>query len=48
MKEIKRNTYLYMFDTERDGMTRSWSSLPVKRAAWKGSVLRAFSLAFGR
>lgn len=39
---MKRNTYLF------DGEARTWNDLAVKKSFWRGSVLRAFSLAFGR
>ncbi len=47
MKAMKRNTYIYLFNTEKEGLTRSWNDLAVKKAAWQGSTLRAFSLSFG-
>ena len=43
---MKRNTYIYWFNTEKEALTRDWSKLAEKKAAWNGSVLRAFSLAF--
>ena len=39
---MKRTSYIYMFDTEKSALTRDWSSLSVKKSAWKGSCLRAF------